>query len=238
MANEVTQSHREWLEGRRAELLGYEDNIQDCEALLRFVNSTRGFIDCNMPPASQIELLGLARHDILALKGRRTLDIACGSQARLVNWLREVGVEAEGIDPTLNNGVPYLMKQWIGGFGTADGRIPREDGTYQIVTANLCSPMITGFSDIPGLKVEPESIAKATGILFEALRVTASSGKFVCWPAITRESYLQPILRAERYKLERTRTFEGVPQEITDTIPEEINRLLLYRSVIRKTRSS
>lgn len=234
----VTQRHRDWLEGREDEIWDERDFPEMLNGLFRDRNAwTNGFY--NTPIALQVRTLGLSRKEINSIGGKRVLDIGCGSNPALVYWLRELGAEAEGVDHLVAKEEPFLMKRAVGASGSEDGRIPRADGHYDLVLANLVSPLQYGLSNMRSLSQgtwgEPtaEHIVKATMIVLEGLRVLGPEGRFVCWPGFSRNEYLNPILAMSGYEMLNVPLFDDMGSGESQIVGDAV-----FRTEIQRARAS
>ncbi len=110
----------------------------------------------------------------------RLLDMGCGKEARLVRHLRKLGIPAEGIDPELNEQNRFLMR----GYGY---EIPRPDRHYKFIGSHIA--VFRSGTDVSDdfLKSLGGDLGHAIEYmrrnLDEGLRVLASGGRFVIWPA-------------------------------------------------------
>ncbi len=85
----------------------YPDHFVDP---LRSVATVRPVVCQEYSPELQLELLGV---DVRVLQAP-LIDVGCGSHARLVRYLRAVGIEAYGIDRCLEQREPYLAQaDWL-----------------------------------------------------------------------------------------------------------------------------
>ena len=147
----------------------------------------------NFPLIFQRESLGLEDSIVEELKGKRVLDIGCGSEARLVRYLRQNCVDAEGIDQ-FSSSDPYILNQII--FPTP---IPRESGTYDLVVAHSLDIFDSGLTKygqiqkrveraagIVSLNLE-DPVKSARFVLCESLRVLKTGGRLITRPALDIE---------------------------------------------------
>jgi hypothetical protein len=229
----VTLAHREWLAGRRESIMDEEASERSIGNILTNLAAWQDGLT-NSDVEFQVTTLGLKPADILGLEGQKVLDIGCGRDSVLVYWLRELGVDAEGIDPIVSGGIPFLMQQAVNGF-SAEGRIPRADGHYKLVVAHLPTSINRGLSRIITINPNPptDEILRGTSVVLECARVLAQDGRFVCWPGIGRTDYLDTFLRADGYVHRRETLFAGIPEEIAKEVGDAA-----YRSTIIRSRSS
>ena len=110
----VTENHRAWLEGNRDSPMTREEAIKAHIELTQNPSDDilNGFY--NNPISLKIINLGFTPKEIKELKGKRVLDIGCGSKSSLVYWMRELEIEAEGIDPRVEGAEQFLIKQFMG----------------------------------------------------------------------------------------------------------------------------
>jgi len=134
------------------------------------------------PVEEQLQNLGL---DTNSLSGKRVLDIGCGKSARLVRYLREYVIEAEGIDDEIWGDTYTINRDWR--------KIPREDGVYDVVVSHMALSILGSalrVDDAAGkiTKNQRKHIQRWAEDLFlegirEALRVMKPDGSFVYFPA-------------------------------------------------------
>lgn len=79
-------------------------------------------------PRVILSFLGLTLDE---LRGKRVLDVGCGKDARLVEYLRGRSINAEGIDLDLTRTTDYLMK------GDASADIRREARYYDLALSHM-----------------------------------------------------------------------------------------------------
>jgi len=133
------------------------------------------------------------------LKGKRILDIGCGRDANLVYYLREQGIDAEGIDPCVNKPESFLMQQAVSGIKPVSGSIPREDNSYDLIFANsnrklvnalggcrdyLIQNMREGLEEEQIREIMNNSVMDSTFITLEGLRVLKQGGQFISYPGL------------------------------------------------------
>jgi len=128
------------------------------------------------------------------LKGKKVLDLACGKKASLVYFLRKHKVKAEGIDPEIEEGESFLIKQAVYGVNNSEGKIPRKDKFYDYIFAHSNLSFKLGLSSYHGREPSMENITNSIGVFLEVLRVLKSGGEFVCWPSLNRTKPLDGIL--------------------------------------------
>ncbi len=197
----------------------------------------------NFSVAFQRESLGLDSGLIESLKGKRVLDLGCGSTANFVNYLRHYGIEAEGIDVSVPHS-SYLVNQKI-----CPRKIPREDETYDLIIAHSFSPFEMGLTPFGSFKKKIESLTGAISFDFEdpakvarfiledALRVLRRGGKLVTRPAIdlpTQERY-----EISREDIKRTQFIdEGlamyVPLITKFNLPKDYFNFMEQRTIVKK----
>ncbi len=95
----------------------------------------------DVPLEHQVSLLGLNSGALKALKGKIVLDLACGCGS-LVNYLRENGVNAQGLDPRAPE-ADHFMRCSVLGLG--DRGIPVGDCSYDAVFSFQNVPLNTAF---------------------------------------------------------------------------------------------
>lgn len=139
----------------------------------------------------------------IAKDGLKVLDIGCGN-GRLVDYLVEHGIDAEGIAQTAPEG-PRFMRQNITAVSPQKGCIPRADKTYDLVVIHSICDLLAEFSDIdasiqyatahmndPLLNVEKiKNYMKGKSfnayfIMFEALRVLKQGGRLEVYPKLEK----------------------------------------------------
>lgn len=165
--------------------------------------------DLQVPVEFQLALLGLNEETIKNLQGKTGLDIACGNGS-LVEDLIDKGILFEGIDLQAPE-KPYFIRQNITNVSPLIGSIPRDDDSYDIVTAFQCWDLNRGFT-MPGVfrtAVETEGeganddrytarYQHAQSTVYEATRVAKPGCKVVAYPALTRlEETIGPLLRMQ-----------------------------------------
>jgi hypothetical protein len=229
----VTRAHREWLDGKRPEIAD-ETRLWECVGYV--VDHERRGEECGrdycMPIELQVKSLQLSKERIrdLIRMGGKVLDVGCGKQASLVCWLRELGIDAEGIDPNVETDEPFLIKQTVN--GSAQQTIPRPDNYYVLIIAHQntsLNPLSEGrlFGN-PTI----EKITTAANTVFEILRVLNDRGNFRCWEGLSRLDFFGPQLTAADYEHNRVKIHEGLaPEEVTHMGDSN------YLSVVRKVKS-
>lgn len=132
------------------------------------------------PEQEQLQNLGL---DIGSLSGKKVLDIGCGRSARLVRYLKERGIHAEGIDEEVWADQYTMKKDWR--------KIPREDGSYDVVVSHMALSILGSALTVSVGKItknEKKHLDRWAEDLFaggikEVLRVMKRDGIFVYFPA-------------------------------------------------------
>lgn len=156
-----------------------------------------------VPVEFQMGLLGL---DDNSLRGKRGLDIGCG-KGKLVEHLRGLGCDFEGIDGEVETPNDYLMRQMIYGTHPMEGAIPRPDNHYGLavsfqnyslnraltlsgeVKSDLAAQLRQIISpDRHDEAMEQQQDLSMNGqfIVYEALRVVSLGQRVVFYPSLTR----------------------------------------------------
>ena len=157
--------------------------------------------------------LGLDQNMLESLRGERVLDLGCGKEAHLVHYLRELGIDAEGIDPALSQKNSFLMKRAVT-YSPFKRPIPREAESYKLVLA-LGNPVIydlnraveamkayAGYPRILGnLCRIPDKMdyLDSKFMIEESLRVLRSDGKMIIAPGLKDTSNLENLLENTDY---------------------------------------
>lgn len=197
----------------------------------------------NFPANMQMPNLGITQAFIERTKisNRKILDLACGKKANLVYYLRDKRVEAEGIDPVLELHEDFLIKQAVTSIYPNQGSIPRQDEYYNYVFAHQAYPITIGLTSTReyarlGKEVIERLVRQSPIMLFEALRVLAKGGSFVCWPGLNRLEGLEQEIITKGYRISQQESgFLGRFREAfdilgTSTVPEAVK----YRTVIKR----
>jgi hypothetical protein len=204
----------------------------------------------------QLDDLGFTLEDFKAINGKM-LDIGCGSDANLVQYLRQNGIDAEGIDPLVEAGNEFLMKQLITSVHPVQGSIPRPDGFYRLIVSHMCMPLYIPLSDLgteildfmkarnyligdEQLEMDAKDISlRATFIILEALRtLDRNSGRLVIHPlANLLEQKAGSLIRGMGFDISQERTFlsekydppsDGLPISLA----QKYDHICEYRTVI------
>jgi SAM-dependent methyltransferase len=162
-----------------------------------------------VPVEFQLALLGLNEETIKNLQGKTGLDIACGN-GFLVEDLISKGILFEGIDFQAPKDKPYFIPQNITNVSPLIGSIPRDDNSYDIVTAFQCWSLNRGFTmgGVVRTAIETEEnegddwhttrYQHAQSTIYEATRVVKPGGKVIAYPALTRiEKIMGPFLHMQ-----------------------------------------
>lgn len=172
------------------------------------------------PVKWQLMILGFTPEMFEGLKGKKALDVGCGAKASLVYHMREMGIEADGIDPFVEGRASFLFPYQVG----AEYSIPRDNWHYDLVVAHSVGWFRAGLSTLRGkIRAEREAkgydverdmmIARQNGayMLMESLRVLGPSGKFVCSPALDDlGDGVDKVLDEKGYCV----SYESLPEEI------------------------
>ena len=197
----------------------------------------------NYPLVFQREGLGLDERTVSALRGKKVLDLGSGHEPRLVNYLRQKGVYAEGIDNFVSSSANIINQQIY------PEPIPKTDKSYDLVLAHCLDVFdfgLTKYSLIRGrieemagiFSVNLEDPKKVAKFIFdEAMRVLKRDGRLITRPAIdveTSENY--EICRKD---IERTAFREEggamyTPLVSMFELSEDFFRFMEQRSIIRK----
>lgn len=185
----------------------------------------------------QLANLGFSLEAVAQISGP-VLDIGCGSKANLVYYLRSCGVYAEGIDPRVSNGIPFLMRQAIEGIHPSVGSIHRKDDFYQLVLSHMNCDVYGGLSSLAlvfdrvrqrqGVSAEAlrqqatDRNLQASVIICESLRVlNKKSGKLICFPSLDLlEERLGAVIAAQGFVIcnEKNSLFDDIPLEFRSLI--------------------
>jgi SAM-dependent methyltransferase len=151
------------------------------------------------PLEMTLDDLGLDEKRLREFKGKGVLDIGCG-EGILVEFLREMGIQAEGIDPHAPSKT-YFMRRKINGVYPMAESIPRPDGSYELVVAHSVTQFVHAFSSfrdqIRRVSAEValgdfssvDEMLKTSGIeahlaMLESLRVLKHGGKMIVYPGL------------------------------------------------------
>jgi SAM-dependent methyltransferase len=180
------------------------------------------------PVLRQIENLGLEKL-LDKLKGKKVLDIGCGDKPKLVNYLRSLRIEADGIDSEIEVIFPFLMPQIV----NSSNRIPKPNEYYDLVTAHSVSPLRIGFTSLRYQENFDFSVEVAqeegVAIIHEAMRVLKREGRFVVWPS------LDLIEEAAASLLDYEIKHENLPEEINRVRREEFGKHQVPPCLERRT---
>lgn len=184
------------------------DNNMDKEKIFKLLTGGNAYLQ--VPIEFQIALLGLDSKTIKKLKGKTGLDIACG-KGFLVEELRKKGILFEGIDLEAPKDKPYFILQNITNVHPLIGSIPKQDNSYEIVTAFQCNVLNRGFTQGGTIRTAIENAGSeiqddwhttryqhAQSTLYEAIRVAKPGCKVVVYPSLTRlKETIGPLLKMQ-----------------------------------------
>lgn len=187
----------------------------------------------------QVDCLGLNKDTIKQLRGANVLDVGCGRRATLVRYLRRNGINAEGIDPTLEIEGDYLIRRSV----SPTSRIPRPDNHYDVVLAHSVSTIWSVFSslnDYACLKIgysaelSADEIIHGEALLTEMFRVTKPGGKIISNPILDRHAlYNQFNFTAPAFSV-RLEYKDVKPNSEQDPVEWEATKTERGRSVFTK----
>ncbi len=195
-------------------------------------------------PEIQLKLLGISKKDLSELRKRklRVLDIGCGEEARLVQYLWENGIEAEGIDPFAKINSPNIMKSKISQENPEVESIPRQDKRYHLILshANFVLPMGLSTCRNLGAKMlakkgeHPKNIGRrldavsldAQWTVLEAMRTLKNQGRFVCYPGLTQ---IGEIMGDDFWETPIKIVHEEVPSRYHQEHEFMKNRTIIYK---------
>lgn len=196
------------------------------------------------PLELQIRLLGIDKETLNRLRGKNVLDPCCGNRGKLVEYLREHEINAEGIDSNLEVSKPYLMRRTIGVDYMGKGTIPRQEEYYEEIFMHSFAPIVyplsglrafDRLSEVSGVKLE------ASLVMTELLRVLKKGGRIVSVPAMRGFglTYLgERALLIEHLEIEKRgeepNEFINQFSEITGDSSEDLIKVYNYRTIITK----
>jgi len=208
--------------------------------------------EIDFPVRYQFESLGLSKKGLARLiaNGAKVLDIGCGSEARLVESLRQRGIVAYGIDPLIKNPKDFLIKQEV----DPEHPILLPDGLCDLVIANEVGPLQLAFSNfralaqvfdifgVPGACDQQVAESQARAIIFEGLRVMRPTGRFVIYSCLDllggfNEELILNDYTINHQKVERTyfrAEIEEFKRKIATLGFKKETDMMDYRTVIRK----
>lgn len=186
--------------------------LEESERLLN--ESLPGAVQFPVPV--QIEALGLeGMLDSLRSRKAKVLDIGCGINAPMVEYLRSLGVDAEGVDQRELPSKPYLIQMRLGGTK----KLPRQDQYYDLVLSHSFRPFNAGLSSVREkastpfmgqIRVETgekdhseEELKLEAAIAFaEVLRVIRPGGVLIATPQLDKlNNYFGFILGGPDYSV-------------------------------------
>lgn len=193
------------------------------------------------PMKIQLDNLNLNKSKIRVLEGKKVLIPACGCDGKLVEYLRERDVIAEGIDPTLERETDYLIRKGIAVGYSGNGSIPREKEHYDAIYAHAFAQISYPFS---GLKVRQDmwgTPLEGSLILMELLRVLKKGGQIVSYPGMPNLSIESLGIGAPQVELKEEVAFPDLEKvlRIKDESPnipeiELLKRYIKNRTIITK----
>jgi len=197
-----------------------------------------GNADFQVPLEFQMPLLGLGHKAIKSLKGKTGLDIACG-KGFLVEELRKKGILFEGIDFEAPKDKPYFIPQNISNVHPFIGAIPREDNSYDIVTAFQCCVLNRGFTLGGVVRTAIEAVRNmgqddwhttryqhAHSTIYEATRVAKPGCKVVVYPALIRlKETIGPFLRMQGIKFYTEPVDKNLAQKYMNTEAPDVEMI-------------
>jgi hypothetical protein len=203
----------------------------------------------------QVSRLGLDDNSLRAFRGKRILDIGCGLDANLVEFLRTRGIEAEGIDPVVKADKPYLIRAPIYGLIQNEGAIPRPDNHYDLVLShgNSTLRVFTDFKDTDmktfnemaedeahdleerlafkrdNARAFNDGCLCGVFMLAEMLRVVHPEGKVVCYPGFTKLSSSGLLINPKGFSMYYQSA--GIKEELLDYV--EQGRMDVVHSLLK-----
>jgi hypothetical protein len=136
----------------------------------------------NFPVEIQRFCLGLSDNKVRELYGKMVLDPCCGREGKLVTYLREKGVSAEGMDPLLELENEFLTRRGVARSVGGRGSIPKKDGTYDLILMNGLREVYFPFSGVSYFEKKKDHLGSVL-ILSELLRVLRYGGEMICYPS-------------------------------------------------------
>ncbi|MFH0837510.1 MAG: methyltransferase domain-containing protein [Candidatus Aenigmatarchaeota archaeon] len=135
------------------------------------------------PLINQLVALGLTINDVI---GKRVLDVGCGQNPQLVEYLRKYGIHAYGIDPEAPNR-PYVFRKRVDGVGDFRG-VPVNDYSYDVVLMHMFSPFYAADSNFVSVDERAEShdyaLDRSIMIFKEMLRIVKPTGRIIYYPSL------------------------------------------------------
>ncbi|HLD04087.1 MAG TPA: hypothetical protein VJG90_00045 [Candidatus Nanoarchaeia archaeon] len=176
-------------------------------------------------PELQLDNLGI---DLIRVKKAKILDVGCGRNADLVNFLRNQGIEAEGIDGLVHN-EDHLIQGWVLDLKS----IPRPSKNYGVVVTHMNPSLYDPRTDKNEKNAENFSW-RAARIILEMLRVVQQSGELRCFPSL---KFLDEKIKRLDLPIEHEPSyFKGrwilghVPVDVKPAYQDMFD----YRTIIRK----
>jgi len=165
----------------------------------------------------QMAMLGLEDEDIEKLRGKKVLDVGCGREANLVRYLREKGIEAEGIDSKAPAG-DWFIRQNVTNEYPWEGSIMRGNNEYDLVISNCVNILADTFSShqvavtVPLWREVEDTKKMARSILSEMIRVVKPGCKVLMSPFLDKldEQAMEKLKgsRIEKVELEFIKELE------------------------------
>lgn len=153
------------------------------------------------PLKCQLDVLGFNEETVSRLRGERVLDVACGD-GRLVEYLRQRGVEAGGMDARAPDAEHYIRRN-ITGIHPMSGSIPRPDEHYRLVVCHSALPnFVFNHKNDGSSSPFTEENMRAQFMMLESLRVLRNGGRFVTSPGFSNLDALKYAV-GEGYRFER-----------------------------------
>jgi hypothetical protein len=226
----------------RTSAISEEDNM---------VNQENETVEYQFPLGNLLFFLGLEKK-LIELKGKKVLDVGCGADARLVYFLRSVGVNAGGIDPCVTDKKPFLIRRRISRLAQDSRNIPRPDGFYDLVVSHSVPPLMVALTsnaekylievmeknskdfEKAFARVENSAI-EATTIVVEAMRVLKGEGRYICYPGLDKIHEVMGQLTSP-YNIINEPVMDGVIIDKDENVYgfPQFSRNRLYRTIITK----
>lgn len=160
-----------------------KDYLEMASDLLHDLNEGMNKGEINFSAEFQLLTLGLNEKKLEKLKGQFVLDSCCGREAKLVEYLRNEGIVAEGMDPQLQRSEDYLFRRRVGVAYNGKGTIPREDEHYKLILMHGFREVYFPFSGVKSWERAGNAV-DASVILMELSRVLKKGGEIISYPSI------------------------------------------------------
>ncbi len=198
--------------------------------------------EVEFPLKIQKQGLGIDSNVLKNLRGKKVFNPACGSEGILVEYLREKGVLADGMDPRLKNPNGYLEKRLISVNYSGKGSIPKQDNYYDYIYSYAFGQLFYPFSGLTFAKEHWGTQLDSSLILMDLLRVLRPSGKIISYPGMVELSEEFMGIGAPQISIENEVAYHNIDKIIGEKknnyagIPEleQCKETIKHRTIIAK----